>query len=219
MSNLNLILLQFERENCVGKVSRSLPLGGEIITLSALDFDAGNMVTYRIVSGNADAWFYLDENSGVLTAKKDMAMMAVKKRILNVTAFDGQHFADVMPIEINLVETKGFRRDSSMNGRNSVFKCRSSNVAHRLEEVLKKAEQNNARRNDDEFPSVSTRYIANIHYPVFQRLPRSFYVNETDPVGSVVFKVSFFLLFLKSKFKLVVWLAVQQFQNFINFSK
>ena len=77
---LNLLLFQFERENCVGKVSRSLPLGGEIITLSALDFDAGNMVTYRIVSGNADAWFYLDENSGVLTAKKDMAMMAVKQK-------------------------------------------------------------------------------------------------------------------------------------------
>ena len=87
-----------------------------------------------------------------------------------------------------------------MNGRNSVFHCRSSNVAQRLEEVLKKAEMNNARRNDDEFPSVSSRYIANIHYPVFQRLPRSFYVNETDPVGSIVFKVSFSLFFQISVF-------------------
>ena len=118
--------------------------------------------------------------------------MPTKKRVLNVTATDGQHFADVMPIDINLVETEGFRRDTSMNGRNAVFQCRSSNVAQRLEEVLKKAEMNNARRNDDEFPSVSSRYIANIHYPVFQRLPRSFYVNETDPIGSIVFKVSFF---------------------------
>jgi hypothetical protein len=31
----------------VGKVSRSLPLGGEIITLSALDFDQGNIISYR----------------------------------------------------------------------------------------------------------------------------------------------------------------------------
>ena len=188
-------MLQFERETCEGKVSRSLPLGGEIITLSALDFDAGNMISYRVVSGNADACFYLDESSGVLTAKCEVARMPTKKRVLNVTATDGQHFADVMPIDINLVETEGFRRDTSMNGRNAVFQCRSSNVAQRLEEVLKKAEMNNARRNDDEFPSVSSRYIANIHYPVFQRLPRSFYVNETDPIGSIVFKVSFFFKF------------------------
>ena len=32
-------------------------------------------------------------------------------------------------------------------------------------------------------------YLANIHYPTFQRLPKSFYLNETDPVGTEVFKV------------------------------
>ena len=207
-------MLQFERETCEGKVSRSLPLGGEIITLSALDFDAGNMISYRVVSGNADACFYLDESSGVLTAKCEVARMPTKKRVLNVTATDGQHFADVMPIDINLVETEGFRRDTSMNGRNAVFQCRSSNVAQRLEEVLKKAEMNNARRNDDEFPSVSSRYIANIHYPVFQRLPRSFYVNETDPIGSIVFKVSFF-----SKFKKYFQFVGQFWIYNINFNK
>jgi hypothetical protein len=41
------LLFQFERELCVGKVSRALPLGGEIITLSALDFDADNIISYR----------------------------------------------------------------------------------------------------------------------------------------------------------------------------
>ena len=83
-----------------------MPLGGEIITLSALDFDAGNMISYRVVSGNADACFYLDESSGILTAKCDLGRLMVRRRVLNVTATDGQHFADVMPIEINLVETE-----------------------------------------------------------------------------------------------------------------
>ena len=72
-------------------------------------------------AGNTDACFYLDESSGVLTAKCEVARMPTKKRVLNVTATDGQHFADVMPIDINLVETEGFRRDTSMNGRNAVF--------------------------------------------------------------------------------------------------
>ena len=171
-------------------MSRSMPLGGEIITLSALDFDAGNMISYRVVSGNADACFYLDENSGILTAKCDLGRLPVNRRVLNVTATDGQHFADVMPIEINLVETEGFRRDSSMKGRNAVFQCRTTNVAQRLREVMKSADESNARNSEDVFPRVSSRYLANIHFPVFQRLPRSFYVNETDPRGSFVFQVS-----------------------------
>lgn len=171
-----------------------MPLGGEIITLSALDFDAGNMISYRVVSGNADSCFYLDETSGILTASKDLGRLPclwpVNRLVLNVTATDGQHFADVMPIEINLVETEGFRRDTSMNGRNTVFECRTTSVAQRLEQVLKSAEKSNSRNSDDEFPSISNRYLANIHYPVFQRLPRSFYKNETDPVGSFVLQVS-----------------------------
>jgi hypothetical protein len=32
-------------------------------------------------------------------------------------------------------------------------------------------------------------YLANIHYPTFQRLPKTFYLNETAPLGTEVFKV------------------------------
>lgn len=77
--HLLIISPQFERVACVGKVSRSLPLGGQILTLSALDFDAGNMITYRVVSGNADACFYLDETSGVLSTKCDLARLPLFK--------------------------------------------------------------------------------------------------------------------------------------------
>ena len=125
----------------MGRVSRSIPLRGENITLSALDFDAGNMISHRVVSGNADACFYLNETSGVLSAKCDLGRLPVIRRVLNVTATDGQRFADVMPIQMNFVETEGFRKDISLNGRNSMFHCQSTNVAQRLEEILKKAEQ------------------------------------------------------------------------------
>ena len=105
-----------------------------------------------------------------------------------MTATDGQHFADVMPIEINLVETEGFRGDSSLNGENSAFKCKETGVAQRLAKILQQAEKNN--RGKEEFPPTSSRYLANIHFPVFERIPQSFYVNETAPIGGSVFQVS-----------------------------
>lgn len=158
------------------------------------------MISYRVVSGNEKHCFYLDESSGILTTKCDLGRQPTNTMVLNVTAIDGQHYSDVMPIEIKLVETEGFRSDTSMNGRNSVFECKTTNVARRLEEVLKTAEKNNVRNSDDDFPRISSRYLANIHAPVFKRLPRSFYVNETDPVGSFVFQVSQFLCNISALF-------------------
>ena len=171
---------------CVGKVSRSLPLAGEIITLSALDFEARNIISYRVVSGNADGCFYLDESTGVLSAKCDLGLLPLKRRILNVTATDGQHYADVMPIEIRFVETQGFYKDTDLEGGLVKFDCRSTNVAARLTELMAEAEANNAAGPED---SAGPHYIQNIHYPAFKRLPKSFYVNETDPVGTEIFKV------------------------------
>ena len=58
---------------------------------------------HRIVSGNADSCFYLDESTGILSAKCDLGRLPMVRRTLNLTATDGQHFADVMPLEINLI--------------------------------------------------------------------------------------------------------------------
>jgi hypothetical protein len=52
-----------------------MPLGGEILTLSTLDFDAWKMISYRVVAGNADACFYLDKTSGVHSSKCDLARL------------------------------------------------------------------------------------------------------------------------------------------------
>lgn len=145
-----------------------------------------NIISYRVVSGNADGCFYLDETTGVLSAKCDLGRLPMKRRILNVTATDGQHFADVMPIEINLVETEGFYRDTSLEGRMLDFNCRNTNVAQKLTELMAEAEKNNRGSLEPESNPV---LLHNIHYPTFQRLPKSFYLNETDPVGTEVFKV------------------------------
>ena len=60
---------QFERIGCVGNLDRDLVSpGANIFTLSALDFDAGNIINYRFVSGNSDGCFSLDAHKGSLTA-------------------------------------------------------------------------------------------------------------------------------------------------------
>lgn len=125
----------------------------------------------------------------MLSAQCDMTKLPMTKRVLNVTATDGQHFADVMPIEINLVDTQGYRRDNSLNGQDAVFECKSTSVARRLTEMLAQSERSNVGEADDEFLVESRRYRANIHYPEFQPLPKEIRVNETTSVGTVVFQV------------------------------
>jgi len=56
---------QFEKVECSGNVQRYVPIGTEIITLSAIDFDAGSIISYRLISGNEDGCFALDATSGV----------------------------------------------------------------------------------------------------------------------------------------------------------
>ena len=62
---------------------------------------------------------------------------------------------------------------------------------------MKSAEESNVKNSDDDFPTISSRYLANIHHPVFDRLPQNIFVNgtvivsETLPVGSSVFQVGF----------------------------
>ena len=186
-------MFQFEREACVGQISRSLPLGGEIITLSAIDFDANNMISYRLVAGNADGCFHLDETTGVIRTKCDLGLLPVKRKVLNVTATDGQHFADVMPIQLNFLDSDNNPYSSNnnrfvSNTKNKMvdFSCQTSDVALQLTKLLALAERNN-RYSVDTGPDPVL--YQNIHAPKFKRLPKSIYLNETAPIGSVVFKV------------------------------
>ena len=50
---------------------------------------------------------------------------------------------------------------------------------------------------------------------MFQRLPRSFYVNETDPVGSFVFQVSAFVIYSILLFMMNPVIAVKICEIFI----
>lgn len=184
---------QFERVDCVGNIHRYLPIGTEILTLSAIDFDAGNFISYRMVSGNEDNCFNLDSTSGVISVGCDLNDVRVEQRELNVTATDGTHFADVMRVEIRLMSAT---KSQALGDRFSadpvgLFECKDTGVARRQVEMLASAERNNMPGNGDtsttdDLPMMPSRYGENVHAPEFLEFPNLISVNETVELGTTI---------------------------------
>ena len=217
---------QFERINCVGDLDRDLVTpGANIFTLSALDFDAGNIINYRFVSGNSDGCFTLDAHKGTLTVMCDLRTLPMASRTLNVTATDGQHFSDVTPIVLNFRKQRRNQNKWFTSGQNTFensqssnygvdFKCRETDVASRLTALIAKAERHNAaggrggliEAEDFHLSSaLPSRFGSNVHQPEIRDLPSEITVKETANVGTKLLKVSkkskSFLNFLRvSKF-------------------
>lgn len=186
---------QFERIDCVGPLPRTAQIGYEVLTLSAIDFDAGNFISYRMVSGNEDGCFNLDATSGIISVGCDLNDVGADQREVNVTATDGTHFADVMRIQINLQNgrPKGmspFVRDESSTASSSGFECRDTGVLRRQAEMLAAAERNNMpgrdASNGDDFAMMPSRYGENIHAPEFVDFPNEIHVNETVKLGTTI---------------------------------
>jgi len=202
---------QFERVDCVGDVPRDTPGDTELLTLSALDFDAGNVISYRVVAGNADGCFGLDPSRGVISVLCDLRTLPTRTRVLNVTATDGQHFSDVTSVVLRLGGGNNLAATAASPGvfpagvysargaADALFECRETGVARRLAEAM----ASSSRANDDtvsgEDPAlqlVRARPPGNLHRPEFDRsaVPRVIRVNETLTVGSLILKVCAFLL-------------------------
>ncbi|XP_014488108.1 PREDICTED: fat-like cadherin-related tumor suppressor homolog [Dinoponera quadriceps] len=179
---------QFERIECAGHVARYVPIGTEIITVSAIDFDAGNIISYRIVSGNADGCFALDPASGVLSVACDLADLKATERLVNVTATDGTHFADVNPVRVHLVNAKrgGSRLLTDEAG---AFECHETGVARRLTDAIASAERNNMPSRDDEYTLTPSRYGENVHAPEFLDFPDEVRVNESVKLGATLVRI------------------------------
>lgn len=170
---------QFQRVGCVGRVPRTTPIGSELLTLSAVDFDQGNTVTYRIVSGNEDGCFGLDSSAGVLSVACDLADLGISERFVNVTATDGQHFADIQSIRIHLTGgrsgTSAAAGGRTADAAESVFECRDTGLDKRLKEMIGLAAKRQVSEDLDEsvteLPPLPSRYGQNIHSPEFYNFP------------------------------------------------
>lgn len=171
---------QFERVDCRGYIDRSTPPGSEVATLSAVDFDQGNIISYRVLAGNEDRCFELDPTSGVLTLTCDLHDLMVSERVLNVTATDGQHFADTLTLNLQLAQHQSTTADSY-----TTLACREVDVAQRLAEQLARAAENN--RPDDTVSLLSPpSIVVNAHAPELQHLPLEVRVRENSEPGTLV---------------------------------
>ncbi|RZC35664.1 fat-like cadherin-related tumor suppressor -like [Asbolus verrucosus] len=182
---------QFEKVDCAGYVPRYVSIGSEVITLSAIDFDAGNIISYRIVSGNEDGCFSIDATSGTISVGCDLNDIRVGEREINVTATDGTHFADIARVHFKLVNAK---RNSVAGGRllsddTGAFNCKDTGVARRLTEVLAAAENNNKPPTEEEFPMMPTRYGQNLKSPEFVDFPDEIKVNESVALGTTLIRL------------------------------
>lgn len=174
----------FEKVDCVGHVPKNIPIGREILTLSAIDFDSGNIISYRIVSGNEDGCFTLDSNVGTISVTCDLNDITANVRELNVTATDGTHFSDTARIRINLISAKRYVESVGKLEEGAGFECRDTGVARRLTEVLALSEKNNMPISlKDEFAMMPSRYGENIHTPELINFPTEIRVNESLPLG------------------------------------
>ncbi|XP_051521516.1 protocadherin Fat 3-like isoform X2 [Myxocyprinus asiaticus] len=169
----------FEKVACVGIISRDLPVGEVITTMSAIDIDELELVKYKILSGNEQGYFDLNPDSGVMTLQRSLTTAAPKNSFsLKITATDGECFSDPMFVNISVVQGKLPPKS---------FSCTETRVAQRLaEKLLKKAKANK--------PKIEEGFIdlfsVNRHAPQFDKsFPTDITVREDVEVATSVFHV------------------------------
>ncbi|KAL6471960.1 hypothetical protein MHYP_G00206100 [Metynnis hypsauchen] len=170
----------FEKVDCVGVVSRDLPVGEVITTMSAIDIDELELVKYKILSGNEHSFFDLNPDSGVMTLRRSLAVANPKNSFsLKITATDGETFSDPMFVNISVVQGKSPPKS---------FSCKETRVAQRLaEKLLRKAKANSKPKIEEGFIDL---FSVNRQTPQFDKsFPIDITVREDLDVGTSVFQV------------------------------
>lgn len=161
---------QFERVDCV---AHGGPAGSQVLTLSAVDFDEGASVHYRMEETADSACFQLNSSTGVLALTCQLERPAQ----LNVTATDGHHFADVMAVRV-------------LPAAESSRECKDAGILDQLRRQLELSERNNAPGTTqlDHGELTAASFLENRHSPELSA-PVELSLNESLPVGSVVGQV------------------------------
>lgn len=170
----------FEKVDCLGVISRELPVGEVITTMSAIDIDELELVKYKILSGNERGYFELNPDSGVMTLARSFTTAVPRNTFsLKITATDGEHFSDVMFVNISVVQGKTPPKS---------FSCTETRVAQRLaEKLLKKAKANSKPKIEEGFIDL---FSVNRQAPQFDKsFPTDITVREDVEVGTSVFQV------------------------------
>ncbi|XP_022237358.1 fat-like cadherin-related tumor suppressor homolog, partial [Limulus polyphemus] len=179
---------QFEKVDCVGFVSKAAPVPTEILTLSALDFDADSSVTYKMISSEQELCFEVNTITGILTLTCDLSQRQFTECVINVSATDGQHYADVVAVTIKVVD---LQQRSRLNNKNVVVECRDNGITKKLKEQIAVAKRNNQEGLDDVTEATPSRYGENLHSPQFcSGLPMEITAKENLLAGTELLRIS-----------------------------
>ncbi|CAH1776950.1 unnamed protein product [Owenia fusiformis] len=184
---------RFQQHGCRGYLSREALLGTELITISAIDFDIGNLISYRILSGNDDNCFTLDESTGVVKMKCNLMSgkgvdTTASTRSIKLTASDGVNDAEPLFINITLVNNN---RNKMLSNNDASITCKATNVLEQMQELLQKAAANNADSNQDVVSHIPNEYLENLNPPEFEiSNPVEVQISESLLPGTVVATIS-----------------------------
>ena len=165
---------EFERLDCVGFFSREAPPGSELVVMSAIDLDMGNIVSYRIESGNEDNCFEIVVSAGLLRSKCDFHKQgSAAGYSIVVIASDGLHDSSPTTLNITLLASS---RHPQLSMQNSKITCRDNDIDVKLSAMLKiSADVNKA----DESFDLNVAQPSNTDEPVFAaNVLRQLHVTE-----------------------------------------
>ncbi|KPP79465.1 protocadherin Fat 3-like [Scleropages formosus] len=183
LQNINDNKPLFERTDCRGVISRDFPVGQPIITMSAIDIDEPESITYKIFSGNDQDFFNLNPNSGVLSLRRSLVTTNPRNGvfILEVVASDGESLSE--PTSVNISVVRGRMSSKSLN-------CKETRVAQKLvEKLLKKTRADSRSRVEEGFTDL---FSVNRLTPQFESLPSEIRVREDLAIGTSVYRVRAF---------------------------
>lgn len=181
---------EFEKTRCKGYLSREAPVGTEIVVLTAIDFDAGNIISYRISDGNSDGCFAVEASTGSVQVACDLSSYSGESRDITIVASDGEHLSVPTTVNLKLVNSK--RSQQAAVAEVSVT-CQDTDVARRLQEQLTLSSRNNddSSINFNDLVPGSRGDLSGEYEPKFSNsIPATVTVSESAVVGSVVFKLT-----------------------------
>ena len=177
---------QFEQTNCSGFVYRDAAPRTRLVRLSALDFDADDVVTYRIDSGNDDDCFEVGSQTGLLRTKSCSVGLSgshLETRVIVVAATDGQHQSKVA-VTVNLLRNP---RHRNLAGRDANVVCGDTGVASELRGIVDQQRRASRGPNSGSGPASNdvepNHFSRNLNSPRFPATtPRRLRVREGSGV-------------------------------------
>ncbi|XP_064636197.1 protocadherin Fat 1-like isoform X4 [Lineus longissimus] len=179
---------QFEKVDCHGYLSREAPIGTELVVASAIDFDTGSIISYRIVSGNNGDCFKVNSATGSLKLNCDLKDNKEEMLHIQITATDQVNEADPIFVNVTLVNNN---RNHQLSNNDVNIQCTETHVTEELSKLLQESSTVNGdilkEVEERKHMDTSDHYNTNNNAPEFRAgLPNLVQILENIPIGASI---------------------------------